>query len=338
MQRVDHKLPDLQAIVVVSTNELAIRVVSYLNDLQAGSSLIHITTIPESMILEKTAHILVGTPAATREFISRNNEEIAKNLKLFVMRNISISDSYNDLVPIIHVLPETTQQILIFSEIPQKEIEISLFEQFPKPRVFLQYDWKEMLVLDGIAHTFMTLPEEFKLETVQDIFQETFSRFPQGFHAVIYCSSLETVDYLAQNLQKDGDGDDEEKKQKKNSFMDGVVVCCVDERITPEERAASLLRFRQESKGILLSSVSFELTEINRFDLPLLIHYDPPRDHQEYLLRVGRFYGPTDWWSRVSIAFFLPEQADRLTSLQETIRFRELLAEDLEFSGNVVNP
>ena len=287
--------------------------------------------------------VLVGTPSSIYQWIMNNRDEkelLFSNLKIFVMRDIYIdtdvhqeenqeeTNQFHQLSTIFNLLPETAQQLLIFKKIPRVQDDeekgfISLLSRFSnkQSRAFYYYDWREMLQLEQFRQKYLETSRPDRLHPVQWLLENSFSlNLKKGFHVIIYCQSSESMNYVKNHLIFN-----QMNPKNDNKMIENVSLFCIDEHTNHEDKLNQLKQFHQDHRSILVSSISFEHEEINRYKLPLIIHYELPKDRNEYLLRSGgypSYYGDQEYqkeYDTLVISFIKPSELNQLKEYEKIL-------------------
>jgi ATP-dependent RNA helicase len=137
----------------------------------------------------------------------------------------------------------------------------------------LQPDYLERvdyLSLQGVRQYYVDCGKH-RLETLLDICNSVTS---VDQHAVIYCQTFETVLLVADHLKKNG--------------LEVLSLNASKENLS--ETNNTIRDFRERHRGFLVSTqmpLASEHYELNCY-IPLSIHYDTPKTHEDSLARTGK--------------------------------------------------
>jgi len=154
-------------------------------------------------------------------------------------------------------------QLAVFSATMPLDVleEMKRFLQHPV-RILVK---KEELTLEGTRQFYVAIErEEWKLDTLVDLFEVITTT-----QVVIYCNTRRKVDFLASELRKRD-----------------VAVLTIHAELDQNERDLVMNEFVRGSHRCLMSTdlLARGLVMLS----PLVINYDLPANHENYLHRVGR--------------------------------------------------
>ncbi len=270
LNRIDENLHQPQAIVIANTRELADQTYKVCTAL---SSFTNIKTnlciggdLQVKYTVEKiTDHIIIGTPGRVSDLIQKGLLS-TNNVKVIVIDEADdvLSNSFVKQVKnIFKYLPEDCQSILISATIPPEMS--ALFDLILKPDYITIFVKDDELTLKGIDQYYIYIDEQYKTETVIDLY-----KFISIGQAIVYCNKK----YKADNLK-----DTLEDNKYSVSVLHGDMI--------QKEREAIMDEFRSGKTRILITT-DILARGIDIQQVSLVINYDMPKYPQTYIHRIGR--------------------------------------------------
>lgn len=271
LQTVDSSKEELQAIAIAPTRELAkqtykvlLCIGDYLNlniALCTGGG-----NVKDDETFVKKAQILIATPGRLLDIARRKLVKLS-TVRLFVideadeMLTIGFKSQIYDIY---QQFSETIQTALYSATMPQEVLELT--KKFMKNPVKILLN-KDEVSLEGLSQYYILLNnDDDKIKTILDLF-ETFTKISQ---AMIFCSSKRRVDWL-------------KKKLEDNKF----TVSAIHSDMGQQERDDIMKQFRTGSTRILIST-DLLARGIDVQQTSLVMNYDLPKYHENYMHRIGR--------------------------------------------------
>jgi translation initiation factor 4A len=271
LQAVDSSKEELQAIAIAPTRELAkqtykvlLCIGDYLNlniALCTGGG-----NVKDDETFVKKAQILIATPGRLLDIARRKLVKLS-TVRLFVideadeMLTIGFKSQIYDIY---QQFSETIQTALYSATMPQEVLELT--KKFMKNPVKILLN-KDEVSLEGLSQYYILLNnDDDKIKTILDLF-ETFTKISQ---AMIFCSSKRRVDWL-------------KKKLEDNKF----TVSAIHSDMGQQERDDIMKQFRTGSTRILIST-DLLARGIDVQQTSLVMNYDLPKYHENYMHRIGR--------------------------------------------------
>jgi translation initiation factor 4A len=314
LEIVDNNNPELQAIVLCPTRELAkqtLKVVLCLGDylninvtLCTGG-----TSIKNDESSVKNAQILIATPGRLLDIANK------KIIKLSTVKLLVIDEAdemltigfKNQVYDIYQILPKTTQTALYSATMPNEVLELT--NKFMKNPIKILLNQEEVS-LDGLSQYYILLNnDDDKLLTILDLF-ETITKISQ---AMIFCSSKRRVDWLKTKLES-------------NKF----TVSAIHSNMNQQERDIIMKEFRSGNTRILVST-DLLARGIDVQQTSLVINYDMPKYHENYTHRVGR----TARYGKKGVAINLVNNIE-YKMIKEIERYYEIIIEELPSDVNSI--
>jgi translation initiation factor 4A len=271
LQSIDETKEELQAIAIAPTRELAKQTYKVLLCLGDYLNLnISLCTgggnVKDDEVSVKKAQILIATPGRLLDIARRKLIKLS-TVKLFVideadeMLTIGFKSQIYDIY---QQLSENIQTALYSATMPQEVLELT--KKFMKNplRILLN---KDEVSLEGLSQYYILLNnDDDKIKTILDLF-ETFTKISQ---AMIFCSSKRRVDWL-------------KKKLEENKF----TVSAIHSDMGQQERDDIMKQFRTGNTRILIST-DLLARGIDVQQTSLVMNYDLPKYHENYMHRIGR--------------------------------------------------
>lgn len=261
-----------QAIILAPTRELAVQTYKvilglgeYCTGFTAHVCVGGLSVREDISKLQRGVHVVVGTPGRVFDLINRR-ALYTDAVKLFVLDEADemLSAGFKDQIyDIFRFMPPTCQVGLFSATIPQDVLEIT--QKFMRDPVQILVK-QDALTLEGISQFYVNIErEEWKLDTLLDLYDVlTISQ------CVVFLNTRRKVDWLVQQMQA-------------NDF----TVSCLHSEMTMNEREVIMREFRSGSSRVLITT-DILARGIDVQQVSLVINYDLPIDHANYIHRVGR--------------------------------------------------
>lgn len=270
MQRVDETINTPQCIILSNTRELADQTYKVFQALSLYTNIKCNLCIGGDMQFKYnsdniTEHVIIGTPGRVSDLIGKGiiNSETIKLIILDEADDV-LSSAFRKQVKkvFLKLLPET-QVILVSATIPPEMS--SLFDIILKPDYLSILVKDDELTLDGIIQYYVHLDEQYKLDTLIDLY-----KFISVGQAIIYCNTKNKADELKLSLVD---------KSFSVSMLHGDMI--------QKEREDIMKQFRSGSTRILITTDILS-RGIDIQQVSLVINYDMPKYPQTYIHRIGR--------------------------------------------------
>merc|ERR1712022_54337 len=215
--------------------------------------------------LQSGVHIVVGTPGRVYDMINRRALK-PEDINLFVLDEADemLSRGFKDQIYEVFRYLDSKVQVGLFSAtMPNEVLEIT--SQFMREPVRILVK-RDELTLEGIRQFYVAVErEEWKLDTLCDLYETlTITQ------AIIYCNTRRKVDWLAE-------------KMAARDF----TVSCVHGDMEQRERDVIMREFRSGSSRVLITT-DLLARGIDVQQVSLVINYDLPTNHENYIHRIGR--------------------------------------------------
>eukprot|EP01012_Entosiphon_sulcatum_P065140 TRINITY_DN94000_c0_g1_i1.p1 TRINITY_DN94000_c0_g1~~TRINITY_DN94000_c0_g1_i1.p1 ORF type:complete len:403 (+),score=86.18 TRINITY_DN94000_c0_g1_i1:28-1236(+) len=273
LQRMDFTNRNCQALVLSPTRELALQteqVISHIGDFLAeGHPFCHTfvggtRVVDDLKKLQAGVIVAVGTPGRVYDVIKRGALR-TEQLKVLVLDEADemLSQGFSEQIyEIFKFLPKDVQVALFSATMPPDVLELTQkFMREPK-RILVK---KEALTLEGIKQFYVAVEEEYKLETLMDLYDSVSIA-----QSVIFCNTRRKVDWLADQMNK---------KEFTVSFMHADMQ--------KGEREKVMTTFRSGSSRVLITT-DLLARGIDVQHVSIVINFDLPANKESYLHRIGR--------------------------------------------------
>ncbi|KAJ2700470.1 translation initiation factor eIF4A [Coemansia sp. IMI 209128] len=298
LQKINPNLPQIQALVLAPTRELATqiqKVMTSLGDFRKVKvhTCIGGTRVTEDeRILNSGIHAVVGTPGRVFDMIKRGHLKTA-SIKIFALDEADemLSMGFKDQIyEVFQLLPAEVQVVLLSATMPNDVFEVTSKFMRDPIRILVKRD---ELTLEGIKQFYISVErEEFKFDTLADLY-ETINIT----QAVIFCNTRRKVDFLTEKLRE-------------RNF----TVSAMHGEMEQGQRDTIMKEFRSGSSRILIST-DLLARGIDVQQISLVINYDLPVSRENYIHRIGR--GGRFGRKGVAINFVADEDVSKLRDIEQ---------------------
>jgi superfamily II DNA/RNA helicase len=292
----DRSLKSPQVIILSPTRELAQQTEAVARGLtKFNNIMVHSATggppIAEDMrALQRGAQFIVGTPGRIYDLIRRGSLKL-DHIRALILDEADqmLEDRFREQVKCIlnFKFPSTTQLLLFSATMPDEVTEVA--EKFLRNPVRILMP-PENVTLDGIKQFYVNVErDDWKFEILLDLYEHlTINQL------IIFVNKRQRAEWLAQKMHEKGftleyihgEMDVAERKSRMNGFRKGEVRVLI---------STDLL-----ARGIDVQQVS------------LVINYELPIQHENYIHRIGR----SGRYGRKGVAINILLN-DEMTSLKE---------------------
>jgi ATP-dependent RNA helicase DeaD len=271
LERLDSSKPNVQALILVPTRELALQV-SKEAELLIGDSGMRSVAVyggvgygPQLDAFRQGTQVVIGTPGRVLDHLLRRSLSL-DNLRILVFdeadRMLSMG-FYPDMVRVKSYLPQRRINSYMFSATYPPTV-VRLSRQFLRDPEFLNLSSDHVHVTDT-EHVYYVVPGMEKDRSLIRVIE-----IENPTSALIFCNTRARVHYVSVVLQRFGYDADE-----------------LSADLSQAEREKVLKRVR---KGSLRFLVATDVAA-RGIDIPDLSHvflYEPPEDQESYIHRAGR--------------------------------------------------
>jgi translation initiation factor 4A len=279
MSRVDPSLKAPQVLVLTPTRELAQQIETVAKGLSdkiplsvycavGGTELHH-----DLRALDKGAQFIIGTPGRIYDLMNRKaltggGPALPRaHIKVLILDEADqmLEDKFHEQVMCILDLgfPNTTQVALFSATMPPEVVDVATRLLRDPVKILIP---PEEVTLDGIKQFFVQLPkDDWKIEALLDIYSQLNIN-----QAMIYCNKRQRVEWLAEKMSSQG---------FPISFIHGEMEV--------GERKRRMADFRTGNVRVLIST-DLLARGIDVQQVSLVINYELPSNHENYIHRIGR--------------------------------------------------
>ncbi|KAL6736897.1 hypothetical protein Aduo_007199 [Ancylostoma duodenale] len=271
LQRIDENEPNVQALVMAPTRELAQQIQKvmcalgdYMN-IKVHACIGGTSIRDDQRKLESGVHVVVGTPGRVNDMINRNVLQTSR-IKMFVLDEADemLSRGFKDQIyEVFKTLPQEVQVVLLSATMPADVLDVTNRFMRNPIRILVK---KEELTLEGIRQFYINVQkDEYKFETLCDLYDAV-----NVTQAVIFCNTRRKVEQLTEQMTK---------KQFTVSSLHGDME--------QQDRDVIMREFRSGSSRVLITT-DLLARGIDVQQVSLVINYDLPSNRENYIHRIGR--------------------------------------------------
>jgi translation initiation factor 4A len=272
MSRINPADKNTQVLVLVHTRELAQQIHHVAMSLGEHAGIISYAATGGQALrddlraIQKGAHMIIGTPGRIYDLMTRRalNRDSIKVLVLDEADQM-LEDRFKEQIMCILELgfPTDCRVALFSATMPDSVIEVAnKLLQNPVRILVLP----EEVTLDGIKQYFVPLDrEEWKYDVLCDLYKQLTIN-----QAIIYCNKRQKAEWIAEKM-----------------IAEGFPLTCIHGEMEPEERRRRMKEFRSGNIRIMISTDLLS-RGIDIQQISLVINYELPSQHENYIHRIGR--------------------------------------------------
>ncbi len=290
--------PQLQALVLCPTRELAAQVVSEMRKLgrqQEGLQILALTggqpTREQAQTLEKGVHIAVGTPGRVLDLIRRDRLDF-KHLKTLVLDEADKMFDMGfeeEIKTILRQIPTARQTVMFSATYPESILGLSRKYQKNPHHITVEDASESKIDIDQVVYDTEEADKPLMLMRV-------LQQHPSN-STIVFCNTKAAVNELVDLIAEQN-----------------VPVAALHGDIEQRERDRVMAMFRNGSHRILVATdVAARGLDID--NLELVINYDLPLQSEVYVHRIGRTGRAGRSGTAVSLAH--PRDTLRLHELEQ---------------------
>ena len=273
LARLDWKRRETQALILSPTRELATqssdvcaRIGTYLAENRTFShTFVGGTNVRDDIRqLQNGVMVAVGTPGRVFDVMKRGALR-TESLKVLVLDEADemLSQGFSEQIyEIFKFLPKDIQVCLFSATIPEDVLDLTKKFMRDPTRILVK---KESLTLEGIKQFYVAVDEEYKLETLMDLYESVSIA-----QSVIFCNSRRKVDWLAAEMNKSD-----------------FTVSFMHAEMGKGEREKVMATFKSGTSRVLITT-DLLARGIDVQHVSIVINYDLPPSKDNYLHRIGR--------------------------------------------------
>jgi len=270
LNRIDAEEKKCQGIIITPTHELADQVYDVAVQLSKFLDInivkcIGGTDVNETREQIKSAHVVIGTNGRISHMIKEKRLNLY-SIKFIILDEADelLADGLNEKIKFIFdKCSDGIQCCMVSATYPPHIFNISKKIMDNPVKVLLK---NSEVAVDLISQFYVNVEkEDLKFDTLLDLYSLVSTS-----QAIIFCNSVEKVDWLKENLEK-------------NNF----VITCIHGKMNQKERETIVKEFRDGKTRILLTTDLLS----RGIDIPLVnlvINYDLPINKENYIHRIGR--------------------------------------------------
>ena len=313
IEHIDPECPDVQALVLAPTRELALQIGDELRGLLTYYQNIRVAVLyggagigGQIKQLEKKPQIVVATPGRLMDHYNRHTIRLDKIRTAVLDEADRMLDMgfFKDVTRILDKLKNRVNLGLFSATISQEVMTVSWMYQRDEVEITVEPKREDRPDIDQFCTTVTPLE---KAETTLRLIQT------QGFERVIiFCNTKHMCQRLSDELQRAG--------------MD---CDCIHGDIRQSQREKTMQRYRDGKLRILIAT-DVASRGIDVEDVDCVINYDVPEENEYYIHRIGR----TGRAKRKGVAWSIVGNFPEKAKLDEIAKFSEftirpmILAED----------
>lgn len=302
IEKIDTKNPDIQALIIAPTRELAIQVSEELYKIGYDKRVKILSVYGGQDIgrqiraLKNKPQIIVGTPGRIIDHINR------RTLKLDHVQTLVLDEAdemlnmgfIDDINAILEKVPENRQTLLFSATMPPAIRKIAT--NFMKNSVEVKIKSKEMTV-ENIEQYFVKTQEREKFDILARLLD-----VHQPELAIVFGRTKRRVDELAQALN-----------------IRGYLAEGIHGDLSQSKRLSVLRQFKENKIDILVATdVAARGLDIS--GVSHVYNFDIPQDPESYVHRIGRTGRAGK--SGIAVTFVTPREMGYLRIVEETTKKR----------------
>ena len=268
LERIEPSMNRPAALVLVPTRELAVQVTDEMRDIAAARNL-RVAPVYGGVGLDKQAerarkaHVLIATPGRLFDLMNRRMVKV-DSVKILVldeadrMLDMGFQPQVDDIVD--HLTKE--RQTMFFSATLDGRVG-HLAKSYTNNPALHEIETPKLAIEDA-DHRFIPVDEHGKVDKLIEILEE------ERALALVFVRTKRGADRLQSRL-----------RAKK------IEALAMHGDLTQSQRTRALERFSSGKVGVLIAT-DVAARGLDLDDITHVINYDPPRDHKDYVHRVGR--------------------------------------------------
>jgi superfamily II DNA/RNA helicase len=268
VERIDASMNRPAGLVLVPTRELAEQVTEEMRDIAAAKNLRVAAVfggvpIPKQAERAVKAHIVVATPGRLEDLLNRKMISI-KHVKILVLDEADrmLDMGFQPQVDLIVNRLSSDRQTMFFSATLDGRVGYLAKAYTREPETFEVVE--KRLAIEDAEHRFVPVDEHAKVDKLVELLKEKRDL------ALVFVRTKRGADRLKMKL----------RTKKVNALaMHGDM--------TQAARKRALEQFATGKVKILIAT-DVAARGLDLDDITLVVNYDPPNDHKDYVHRVGR--------------------------------------------------
>ncbi|NBI05865.1 DEAD/DEAH box helicase [Senegalia massiliensis] len=300
MQNIDTTKPEIKALIVAPTRELALQItreakkLSEVNEAKILAAYGGKDVNSQIKKLKGNIDIVIGTPGRLLDHLRRGTINLGK-LKYLVLDEADQMlhmGFLHDIEDIISKTPKDRNTMLFSATIPNGIRSLS--KRYSKNPVQIEIESKN-ITIDKIEQIVVETTDRGKLDSLL----ESIEKY-NPFLAIIFCRTKRRAKSLNENLQSKGYNSDE---------IHGDLSQAKRERVMKNFRNAKL-------QFLVATDVAARGIDIN--NITHVFNYDIPQDPESYIHRIGRTARAGE--EGIAVTFVSPKDRIALNNIEKTIK------------------
>ncbi|HUH34544.1 MAG TPA: DEAD/DEAH box helicase [Moheibacter sp.] len=311
LEILDVKNPEIQALIVVPTRELAIQIEQVLRDMGSGFKVNAVyggrAKSKDKIELKHAPAILIGTPGRILDHFEEDilSKESIKTLVLDEFDKSLEIGFEKEMRDILRELPNLNKRILTSAT---QGVAIPTFVQFSQAHTidYLGQKIKATLTLETVVS-----PDKNKLKTLVQLLQYLGDQ-----PGIVFCNFKDSIEMVSDCLHDHN-----------------ISHTCFSGGMEQKDRERALIQFRNGSSTVLVAT-DLAARGIDIPELKYIVHYELPHSEVEFTHRNGRTARVNEkgtayilQWAKQSLpsfirpkaAFQIPKTAPKATQTWETL-------------------
>jgi len=261
----DPESPDVQALILVPSRELAIQIEQVIRSMGSGYKVNAVyggrPVSKDKIEIKHNPAILIGTPGRILDHF--NSERFSKtSIQTLILDEFDKSLEVGfeeEMKAIISQLPNLNKRVLTSAT---QGISIPGFVRLDKPSIVNYLDKKtpSKLTIKTVVS-----PSQNKLKTLVDLVHH-LGNAP----GIVFCNLRDSIDEVSAHLNRQN-----------------ISHACFSGVMEQKDRERALIKFRNGSSQILVAT-DLAARGIDIPELKFIIHYELPRHEEEFIHRNGR--------------------------------------------------
>lgn len=271
LNKIDTKMQNTQAVILASSQELVMQILSEIQKWGEGTDIKAATLIGGANLkrqldkLKKSPHIIVGTPGRTNELIKQ------KKLKMHKVHTVVLDEGDQLVTPehreTVNAIVKSTladqRQLLLFSATLPPAVEQAVKPLAKDPEV-IRVKKDETIEAANVEHIYFVSEQRDKIKILEKI-----ARL-KGTKSLVFIKDIANLTIAVEKLK----------------FRD-LHVGQLHSDLPKQDRQRYLKKFRDgDSEMLLVTDIAARGLDIK--GVTHVVHFDFPREQEQYIHRSGR--------------------------------------------------
>jgi superfamily II DNA/RNA helicase len=271
LNKIDANMQNTQAVILASSQELVMQILSEIQKWGEGSGIKSASLIGGANLkrqidkLKKSPHIIVGTPGRTNELIKQ------KKLKMHKVHTVVLDEGDQLLTPehnetvksIVKSTLADQRQLLLFSATLPETVEKSIKRLAKEPEI-INVKKDDTIDAAKVEHIYFLSEQRDKIKILEKVARLN------GSKSLVFIKDIANLTIAAEKLK----------------FKD-IHVGQLHSDLDKQDRQRYLNKFRDgNSEMLLVTDVAARGLDIK--GVTHVVHYDFPREQDQYVHRSGR--------------------------------------------------